>query len=278
MLATSRIFLFTSLALVVSAVNVRGGPKIKDRGLSEGLLRKADDGKHKLRICNAYPHMASLAVFRSNSSSAESLTSNEPIEYRSCRDFKTELKNRDTLDFRHDQTDVGSFSVLESPEDSAVLLLVIHSRDQSSTAAAFLSHVFADRAGTQLAIIDAYVGPAKASAHIRDTRQVQVKFGTDRDEELPFNTVVAINPGAYGLVFKGEDNETKVRGDLIAIHGETYVVLRIGAGSAHPEEMVVYPTSDPMAMFGGARASSSQFCLMLSFATFLLAQVSPQKL
>lgn len=233
---------------------------------SEGFVR-ALEFKHRLRVCNAYPFAASLEVTRGK---AEKMTGDAPMAYKACRDFVAPLKVGDKLEFKVGDASAGTFAVSDLPSNDAVLLLVVHRHDTLSTAVSFESHVFSNLANAQVVVLDTYKGAAKAHTSImdaepakKDDKTVSFKAEKSRAEELRFDSVVAVNPGKYEVALTGDDGEVKSKTSLIALNHESYVVLRTGVeaqrGAKFPQELVVFPQSDP-ALLGGA----SQVSLALS--------------
>merc|ERR1719401_1324036 len=72
-----------------------------------------------------------------------------------------------------------------------------------------------------------------------------------RTEELRYDSVVAVNPGVYQVKLT-EKGQTKAKHELVALSRESYVVIRTGVqaiqGKSYPQELVVYPNSDPAAL------------------------------
>eukprot|EP00419_Tripos_fusus_P001780 CAMPEP_0172689530 /NCGR_PEP_ID=MMETSP1074-20121228/23221_1 /TAXON_ID=2916 /ORGANISM="Ceratium fusus, Strain PA161109" /LENGTH=194 /DNA_ID=CAMNT_0013509355 /DNA_START=234 /DNA_END=818 /DNA_ORIENTATION=+ len=171
------------------------------------------------------------------------------MPYKTCNEFVTQLKPGDKLEFKIGDGNGGTFSVSDLPNNNAVLFVVIHRHDTLSTAVAFESHVFASLQNAQLAVIDTYRGTAKSEPLIMDSPG---GGNTSRSEELRFESVVAINPGLYDVALVGSDGKTKARNSLVARNRESYTVLRTGLeakqGPSYPQELVVYPQTDPSAM------------------------------
>lgn len=215
--------------------------------------------KHRLRVCNAYPYAAALEVWRGKN---ERLTDDGdgPMPYKTCRDFMAPLKTGDKLGFKFGEANAGTFSVSDLPNNDAVLLLVIHRHDTQSTAVSFESHVFANLLNAQIAVIDTYRGSAKSAPRILDSEQVQGK-GSTRSEELRFDSVVAVNPGAYEVTLADEQGGVKARSELVALNRESYVVLRVGveseSGPEYPQELVVYPQSNIHKLYGAAHPTAT---------------------
>merc|ERR1719498_1308713 len=139
----------------------------------------------------------------------EKLTSS-PLPYKQCGEFNPSLKAGDKLDFKVGDSSAGSFTVSELPNNDAVLLLVIYRHDTLSTAVSFESHVFSNLVNSQIAVLDAYRGKAKSKPRIQDVSDAK----TQRDEELRYDSVVAVNPGLYEVVLKSEEGEGKAKQQL----------------------------------------------------------------
>jgi len=254
-------------ATVVSGMVVTGASQKQQRG---GALRAGSvpitprigsfvhslEFQHRLRVCNAYPYSSALDVFRGH---GEKLTGEAPMPYKTCRDFASPLLVGDKLEFKVGDASAGTFSVSDLPNNDAVLLLVIHSHDTLSTAVSFESHVFANLANAQVAVIDTYKGAAKAMPHIKDAESEKKQHA--RSEELRYDSVVAVNQGVYEVELTGQDGEVKAKDSLVALNHESYVVLRTGVeaqqGPSYPEEIVVFPKSDAGVLRSGAAPSAA---------------------
>jgi len=233
---------------------------------NSGSLVRALEFRHKLRVCNAYPFGDALDIFRGKE---ERLTGEQPMAYKSCRDFEAPLKTGDKLEFHIADATAGTFSVGDLPNNDAVLLLVIHRHDALSTAVAFESHVFSNLDNAQVAIIDTYKGSAQASPKIMDEPQAGNTTHLARTEELRYNSVVAVNPGQYEVVLSGVDGEMKAKTKLVALDHESYVVLRTGVeakrGGAYPQELVVFPQSDAHLLKSGANMAAPLLRILAIF-------------
>merc|ERR1719386_352903 len=178
------------------------------------------------------------------------------MPYKACEDFSNNLKAGDKLEFRVGDANAGTFSVSDLPENDAVLMLLIHRHDTLSTAVSFESHVFANLLNAQVAVIDTYKGSEKASMKIRDAASKK----ESRSEDLRYDSVVAVNPGEYEVALVGADGSTKGKSPLVALNRQSYVVMRCGVesqqGQSYPQEVVVYPASDPSSLRGSANAFS----------------------
>lgn len=248
-------------ALVGAAASAGHGHKDgsflnKQLGAQEGLVQNLAF-KHRLRVCNAFPNGDSLDVVRGET---EKLT-DSPMPYRTCKDFMAPLKAGDKLDFKVGQATTGSFSVGELPENDAVLLLVVNRHDADSTAVSFESHVFANLESPQVAIIDTYKGKERANPKIRDAAANHSK-----PEELRYNSVVAVGQGKYDVELDDKDGVQRAKSKFVALNHESYVVLRTGVqtknGQSFPEELVVFPQSDPKSLPSKSGSTSMRASLV----------------
>uniref|UniRef100_A0A6T9HLF6 Uncharacterized protein n=1 Tax=Noctiluca scintillans TaxID=2966 RepID=A0A6T9HLF6_NOCSC len=203
-----------------------------------------------LRVCNAYPSSAPLGVYKDG----VQLTS-EPLPYKACADFDELVEAGDAMDFKAEDVDVGTFTVTELPRANAVLLMVIRRHDDETTAAAFDSHVFTESDGSQVAVIDAYKGPAQADVRIQEEMGAM-----NVSEQLRFGSVVVVDPGLYKVSLNKKGNATgntivaaatlpaPAPTELVAESHQFYVILRCGLqgrdGADYSEELVVFPRSD----------------------------------
>lgn len=252
------------LSLLATA-GASAGREALRHGRAQGFV-KALEFKHRLRVCNAYPYSGALDVIRGK---GERLTGDEPMAYKTCRDFLSPLKAGDKLEFKVGDASAGTFAVSDLPNNDAVLLLVIHRHDTMSTAVSFESHVFANLLNAQVAIIDTYKGVARATPRITDAEATNKK--SSRSEELRYNSVVAVNPGVYEVELMGQDGVMESKGRLVALNRESYVVLRTGVeaqqGPSYSQELVVFPESDAKVLHSGTVAHSPMMVLF-AIATF----------
>lgn len=210
--------------------------------------------KLTLRICNAYPYSYPMDVYLGQQKLTESA-----MPYKRCGEFTPSLKAGDKLDFKVGDSSAGSFSVAEIPNNDAVLVLVIYRHDTLSTAVSFESHVFSSLLNAQIAVLDTYKGAAKAVPRIQDMKEQADKSIPQRSEELRYNSVVAVNQGIYEVVLQSSEGEKKATHQLVAINRESYLVVRCGVeaqqGQAYPQELIVFPQSDPRELGGAAKHS-----------------------
>jgi len=238
---------FALLATYAAAAHVKAS--LRSKSGADGFV-KALEFKHRLRVCNAYPYSAPLDVFRAK----EKLT-DSAMPYKACEDFLAPLKAGDKLEFKVGDASAGTFSVSDLPNNDAVLMLVIHRHDTLSTAVSFESHVFANLLNAQVAVIDTYKGKAVASPRIKDAAAQGKAKAESRSEELRYHSVVAVNPGKYEVELDDQDGKAYGQTELVALNRESYVILRVGVdaqqGVRYPQELVVYPKSDPALLHSG---------------------------
>lgn len=228
--------------------------------------------RYVLRICNAYPYSYPIDVYLGK----EKLTSSA-LQYKHCEEFQPDVKVGDKLDFKVGDSSAGSFTVSDLPENNAVMALIIYRHDTRSTAVSFESHVFSNLLNAQLAVLDTYRGAAQAVPKIQDTQKHEGKKDLQRVEELRYGSVVAVNQGLYEVILNAPDGETKSRHELVALNKESYMVIRCGVeseeGQAYPQELLVFPQSDPRALGGAAKSTvlAAAFTTLLSLAVALQA-------
>lgn len=256
----ARLLLCAALCVSAAAISEQAQGGLRSRGRAEGFVR-ALEFKHRLRVCNAYPYAAALDVYRGRN---EKLTSDVPMHYKTCKDFRAPLQSGDKLEFKVGDASAGTFSVSDLPNNDAVLLLVIHRHDTLSTAVSFESHVFANLVNAQVAIIDTYKGVARGTPKIMDKAE---KGKQSRSEELRYDSVVAVNPGMYEVELMGPDGVAKAKSQLVALGHESYVVIRVGVeaqqGPAYPQELLVYPNSDAAALKSAATTFTKASMLLV---------------
>lgn len=209
--------------------------------------------KVTLRICNAYPYGRAMDVYHGK----EKLTE-KSLYYKQCGEFSPNLKEGDKLDFKVGDNTAGTFSVNGLPQNDAVLVLVIHRHDTTSSAVSFESHMFANLLNAQVAVIDAYKGNAVGIMRIQDRKSVSPEEKAVRSEELRYDSVMAVNQGAYDVVLEDMKGETKAKHQLVALNRESYLLIRCGVEAReapYPQEIMVFPES-PMSALGGAKAYS----------------------
>jgi len=236
----SRFLALFALAAAVDVSGLRGEQKTIVSGNKARTLVKSLEVKRQLRVCNAYPYPTALDVFRNE----EHVTDKEPMAYKQCQDFKLDLAPGDKLIFKVGDANAGTFSVADLPNTDAVLMLVVYRHDTLSTAVAFESHVYANLLNAQVAIVDTYKGPEIATIRIADHEDSK----TSRQEDLRFDSVVAVNAGMYDALLVGKDGTKIMSANFVALDHESYILMRTGVkaqqGTSYSQELVVFPNSD----------------------------------
>lgn len=254
-----RVFLSMALLTAVAAGASRQSGLL-ERHVAGSFVR-ALQFSQKLRICNVYPHQEALDIYLGK----DKLT-DDPMKYKSCKEFQPNVKVGDKVIFKNGDADVGTFTVSDLPQNDAVLVLAITRHDTTSTTVAFESHIFANIMSPQVAVIDAYRGVAKATPRIHD----QESADKDRNEELRYDSVVAVNPGRYQVSLVSSAGEERASQDLVALSNECYIVLRCGVeaakGEQFPQELIVFPQSDPSTL---KKSAASRTALGLGLAAGL---------
>lgn len=252
------------LLTLASAVAVEHGASgLRHRqGIARNFVQSLEF-KRRLRVCNAYPYPNALNIFR-GADEGEALTKDDPMLYKTCRDFEVQMTPGDKLVFKVGSANAGTFAVSDLPNNDAVLLLVIYRHDTLTTAVSFESHVYSNLLNAQVAVVDTFKGPNKAVLRIQDHEDAK----NQRSEELRFDSVVAVNPGKYDIVLEDAKNgETITREDLVALNREGYIVMRVGVdaqqGTSYSQELVVYPKSDPTQLSGCALYALGLLALLL---------------
>jgi hypothetical protein len=249
------------ICLGLALLSCQADAALRHVGSAETFVR-ALEFKYRLRVCNAYPSASELDISRGNK---ESLTGAVPMPYKSCRDFSAPLQSGDKLEFKIGEATAGTFAVSDLPTNDAILLLVIHRHDPVSSSVSFESHVFANLANAQVAILDTYKGAAKPNIKLMDLRTENPKANS---EELRFNSVVAVNPGLYEVELADQNGKTQSHSQFVALNQESYVVLRSGVesqqGTSFPQELIVYPQSDASELHSGSVAVSFPAAILLA--------------
>jgi len=233
--------LFACLLLAELAASVRVAPAV--RGPVGHSFIRTLAFQQRLRICNAYPYDKPLDIFVAK----ENLTAEEgPLQYKSCREFKQELRIDDEVDFKIGSTSAGTFTISALPSSDAVLLLVIYRANTLSTAVSFESHVFASLKSPQIAVMDLYKGTATSELRIQDNDNEGKPPMHLRSELLRYNNVVAVDPGLYQILLRDTSTKaTEASETLVAERSESYVIIRCGVeaqlGNSFPQDLMLFP-------------------------------------
>jgi len=231
-----------------------------DGGLGSGLVvSSAPTLQHTLRICNAYTSATPLDVFDMAQGSGDlTALTKAPISYKACKSLMLPMKEGDEYKFKIGKDSVGEFTTSGVPQQPATMLLVIRRRPGGLKSAAFESHVFADSALAQIALIDAFHGTTNnTQVELAQNLQADGKPGKPLREGLTFGSIAFVKPGDY--TFKlGKSARNITVGKHASI-----LAMRVGQGSKYPEELVLYE--------GGAAAAHISLALLVLSA--LLATV-----
>lgn len=228
------------LGLVTTVAGTNSQLRSGHGGMAHSFIRTLEF-KQSLRVCNAYPYNAALDVWKGKTK----LTETGTLGYKQCGSFTPTLQAGEKIDFKVGDSTVGTFTISDLPQSDAVLLMVIFRHDTLSTAVSFESHVFANSMQAQVAVIDTYKGKSNSELRIQDREKAK----SPRSEILRYESVVAVTPGVYDVVLRNSAGEEQASDQLVAQQHESYVVLRCGVeaqqGQAYPQEILVYPRSDP---------------------------------
>jgi len=219
----------------------------------KSMLVNTLEVQHKLMVCNAYASPDSLEIVKVKT--RQVLTGPDPLDYKQCKDFSLLLEEGEQLDFKAGGLDVGTFFATGLPKSAASLLLIPHRKSPRSVGCSFESHAFADVQSPQIAVIDAYRGKsANKTASVKITENVAASGDKAAEppveEELKFNSVVAVNPGRYQIALTGTDGKASGGAPLNADGATKFVVMRLGADDEllsngafrrYPQELVVFP-------------------------------------
>jgi len=271
-------FVFGTLSIAIgssSGLRLQGGSH-KDRAdvgketQRRTLLAQTPEAEQQLVICNAYTSPKSLEITKVRT--RQSLTEDHPLAYKQCKEFNLALEEGDQLDFKAGGLDVGTFYATGLPRSAASLLLIPHRRSPHAVGLSFESHAFAELQSPQLAVIDAYRSKSRKRAVVKIMENMPAAEKNDPaagqaqvEEELKFNSVVAVNAGNYLISLAGTgDNATTVA--LNAAGAAKYVIMCLGnegevAGGHYPQELVVFPN----------RVGRTATCLSVFLVTLVAA-------
>lgn len=257
-------YLAISVLLLVGASAVATNKQLRQKHAGASFISSLEFS-HVLRVCNAYPLSHPLDVYIGKEKLTES-----PMPYKKCEEFHPTLKAGDKIDFKvDDSSSAGSFSVSELPSNDATLVLVIYRHDTISTGVSFESHVFSNLLNAQVAVVDTYRGAAKAVPRIQDVKKRDPKQQV-RSEELRFDSVMAVNPGMYVVTLEDDAGKTQAKHDLVAVEKESYMVMRVGlesaGGKSYPQEIMIFPQSDPRQFSGASTSMPTIFAAVLAIA------------
>mmetsp|Transcript_57969 Transcript_57969/g.172431 ORF Transcript_57969/g.172431 Transcript_57969/m.172431 type:complete len:259 (+) Transcript_57969:71-847(+) len=244
-------------------------------GLASGSKFFSKAPNRRIIICNAYASNEPLDIV--NTRSQLRLTNDAPLSYKSCQEFSTLLEEGDRLEFKVGNVSIGIFRATGIPKGKVSLLLVPHRRESSSLTAAFESHAFAETETPQIAVVDAYRGKEVGRIKIMDDETLSTDKQEQRQEELRFNSVVALGTGNYQVLLETDEIQDVTKVPLrVTMEQANYVVLRTGlqsaanttAGVAFPQELVVY--GEPQRSLAAAVRLSAFVAALAGLAASLL--------
>jgi len=216
----------------------------------------------KLLLCNAYPSKRPVAIAK-NGHSVE-FAAQRGLGFDECAYAPAGVLAKDKLDVIIEDMGVqGTFEVGELPDSDAVLLLVIQRRDEKSPLIAFQSFAFPMNTGNgeaHLAVIDATVGLAKAHLNVQDLHAATPKDA--RSEELGFNRIYSLDPGAYSFAMQG-DAEKRTKQQVQLEGHQDYVVIRTGKDGK--DNLVAFPNKE----IRKSGAASQGLTLLVSVAALV---------
>lgn len=242
---------------------------LRPEGERDSAVLQVPEVVHQLRICNAFAGPKSLDVYRGG---GERLTTDDkPLAYKECRDFDLELRDPEDISFKADTSQVGVFTATGIPKEPSTLLLVVQRRSPTARSASFQSHSFDSQVEQpQVALIDAYQGPARSHVVLREggseaePGKEKAKKALVQAEALRFNSAVVLKPGTYGVALDDGKGKERANGVLNAVSG-SYVLLRVGDAKFGADEDLV--------VFGAAAAARLRGLAVVSLA--LLAWLRP---
>ncbi|CAK9029856.1 unnamed protein product [Durusdinium trenchii] len=246
-----------SSALLLGLADLVAGAHVE---VKRSSFLKPVEFQHQLRLCNAYP---GTEVFRVELA-GQNLTKSS-LAYKECDEAKLEkpLQVGDRLNFIADHLPMGSFTVDSLPGYDAILYIVVQRQEheaveavsesstgQSTTASGavdnstdsvtFQSHLFAMARNAQVAVMDTYVGQAKAALLMSNSTGAETN-STPGYTVMPFGTAFGLAEGNYQVILSDGSAESRLQLPLQAMPGESYVVLRTGAGLAGKGALVQGP-------------------------------------
>lgn len=187
------------------------------------------------------------------------------LPYKQCRDYDITLTDGDRLDFKIDGVTMGTFNAVGLPTEQTSLVLIPRRRSPGSLAMSFDSHAFVPLETAQVAVVDSYRGHQQGSMRIINDLY---------EEDLQYNSVIALKQGLYHLLLKGEAGQNVTSLDFAVTPGQTYVAMRVGVddvqdadqATAFPMELIVFPQNS---------ARSGQLHLLVIAALVLVLSWSP---
>jgi hypothetical protein len=232
------------LTATSASAELRGDNGSKQR---KSLIVQDQAVEQQLTICNAYTSKTPLEVVRVRTH--ESLNAGKPLAYKQCAKFSVPLEEGDQIDFKAGHLDVGTFYATGLPKFQSSLVLVARRRNHNAVGLSFESHAFAEVTNPQIAIIDAYRGKGVGAVKISESKQNMDKTGAlvQIEDELKFNTVVAVNPGPYEIALAASSASEKAEKLPLETKSKgKYIIMRVGsevspsAVDKYPQELIAF--------------------------------------
>jgi len=260
------------------AAGVHSSTSMHMKRISRSFVRSLSF-KYTIRVCNAYPFSSAIDAYME--SSGEKLN-DEPMVYKTCKDFTPRVTRGDRVDFKIGDISVGTFTISDLPNNDAVLLMVVYRRGSDSNAVAFESHVYSNVASAQVAVLDVY----KGRGHKSELRVTRAATSKDADKDFPadvpqsellqYESVVALDSGVYNLALVGaKDSNAAAEKELVTLPNTDYVIIRCGVnaedGPDYPQDLIVFPHSDKAELGGSMRLQPSCFFVLALLSSFLFS-------
>lgn len=221
-----------------SAGQVRLNAAVLRTGSSGAARGAGSRGVSSLRVCNAATAAGKGAAPLLVQVQGSNLT-DHGISMGECRELPASLGAGDRVELRLGPKGLGQAVEVVGREmqDNPVLFLVaycaLHNGEAILGAKSFYGR-HDGLASAQVAFIDASEGTAPGQLVVRGPTELG---------PLADGAVHHVEPGKYALDLKGSPG-----GQLVALHGECYIVVKVEGGSP-----IVYPASDP-SMLGSTHA------------------------
>ncbi|CAK9029853.1 unnamed protein product [Durusdinium trenchii] len=193
-----------SSALLLGLADLVAGAHVE---VKRSSFLKPVEFQHQLRLCNAYP---GTEVFRVELA-GQNLTKSS-LAYKECDEAKLEkpLQVGDRLNFIADHLPMGSFTVDSLPGYDAILYIVVQRQDARTDSVTFQSHLFAMARNAQVAVMDTYVGQAKAALLMSNSTGAETN-STPGYTVMPFGTAFGLAEGNYQVILSDGSAESRLQ-------------------------------------------------------------------
>lgn len=177
---------------------------------------------------------------------------------------------------------------LPDPDASeTLLLLVVHRGDGeepgSYLSAEFVSHAFGPEdlqdMGTNaiFCVVDLFKGRSghNDSLFLEYNETLDETNFSHHREVLEYNSVMGIHEGKYQISIAQNYAEGFHRENMVARPAANYAIIRVGDNSTgiqerYPAELLIFPTPEEAAVFGGGRATFTELALFCGFSLMLI--------